>query len=156
MNVFVFGDSEEKIGRAIKGHRDKLVIATKSSPSTPELMVECIDQSLKRLQIDSIDLYQFHAIKDDESLKKATDLIPVLEKAMKQGKIHHIGATVHGVDFIDSVLEIEVFETVMIALNFIVCEAEITLPNAINRDIGVIAMKPLAGGHIEDAHLAFK
>jgi len=151
-----YNDSEEKIGRAIKGHRDKLVIATKSPPSTSERLAECIDQSLKRLQIDSIDLYQFHLIKDDETLKKAIDLMPVLEKARDQGKIHHIGASVHGVDFINNVIEIEAFETVMIALNFIVCEAEIALPNAYNCDVGVIAMKPLAGGYIEDADLAFK
>ena len=151
-----YDDSEEKIGRAIKGLRDKLVIATKSPPSNPKRMLECIDQSLKRLQIDSIDLYQFHLIKDNETLKRATDLIPVLEKARDQGKIDHIGASVHGVDFINNVIEIDVFETVMIALNFIVCEAEIALPNAHSRDVGVIAMKPLAGGHIEDAYLAFK
>ena len=151
-----YGDSEEKIGKAIRGIRDKLIIATKSPPSTPEKMVECIDQSLKHLQIDSIDLYQFHLIKDDETLKRANDLLPILEKARDQGKIRHIGASVHGVDFINDVLEIDIFETVMIALNFIVCEAEKTLPNAYRRDVGVIAMKPLAGGHIEDAHLAFK
>ena len=152
-----YHDSEEKIGRAIKGRRENLVIATKSPASTPERMSECIDQSLRRLKVDWIDLYQFHLIKDDEGLKKATDLIPTLERARDQGKIHHIGATVHGVDYINKVLTVEAFETVMIALNFIVCEAaETALPDAHSRDVGVIAMKPLAGGHIEDAYLAFK
>ena len=44
----------------------------------------------------------------------------------------------------------------MIALNFIVCEAKNTLPNAHKHDVGVIAMKPMAGGYIEDPYLAFK
>ncbi len=152
-----YDNSEEKIGKAIRGYRDRLVIATKSVPSTAERMIECIDQSLRRLQIETIDLYQFHLIKDEQSLNKSLDLIPVLEKARDQGKIRHIGATVHGVDWITDVIEADVFETVMVALNFIVREAaDIALPNAIKRDIGVIAMKPMAGGCINDPRLAFK
>jgi aryl-alcohol dehydrogenase-like predicted oxidoreductase len=123
-----YSDSEEKIGKAIKGCRDKLIIATKSQPKTVELMAECIDQSLGRLQMDCIDLYQFHCIKDEDTLKKSIELMPVLEKAKQQGKIKHIGATVHGVDWINRVVETDIFETVMIALNFIVCEAAEVCP----------------------------
>ena len=152
-----YGDSEEKIGKAIKGLREKLVIATKSPPSTPQKMSACIDKSLRQLQIDTIDLYQFHLIKDQQALQKSLDLLPTLEKARDRGKIRHIGATVHGVDFVNNVVEADVFETVMVALNFITCEvAESAIPNALQHDLGVIAMKPLAGGHIEDAYLAFK
>ncbi len=81
-----YGDSEEKIGRAIKGHRENLVIATKAPPSTPEKMSECIDKSLQRLQIDTVDLYQFHLIKDEQTLNKALDLLPVLEKPKTRGR----------------------------------------------------------------------
>ena len=152
-----YGDSEEKIGKAIRGQRENLIIASKAPPSTREKMSECIDKSLQRLQIETIDLYQFHLIKDEQSLNKALELLPVLEKAKDQGKIRHIGASVHGVDYINKVIEADVFETLMIALNFIVREAsELALPNAIERDVGVIAMKPMAGGHIENPYLAFK
>ena len=151
-----YGDSEEKIGRAIKGYRENLIIATKAPPSTPEKMNEAIDKSLRRLQIETIDLYQFHLIKDEQTLKQALDLLPILEKARDQGKIQHLGASVHGVDFIHKVIETDVFETVMIALNFIVCEAKNALANAHKHDVGVICMKPMAGGHIEDPYLAFK
>ena len=152
-----YKDSEEKIGKAIGGRQEELIIATKSSPSSKERLCECIDQSLRRLQIETIDLYQFHCIKGEDTLKKALDLIPVLEKAKDQGKILHIGATVHGVDIVNEVLNTNAFETVMIALNFIVREAEGTvLPRAREQDIGIIAMKPMAGGRIEDANLAFK
>jgi predicted aldo/keto reductase-like oxidoreductase len=150
-----YGDSEEKIGRAIKGlNRDKLIIATKSPPKDEKHLKHCIDQSLKRLQIDTIDLYQFHCINNDDALKKSLELLPVLESAREQGKIRHIGATVHGVEFINKVLDADAFETIMIALNFIVSEAaDAALPNARKKDVGVIAMKPMAGGHIEDANL---
>ncbi len=153
-----YGDSEEKIGKALKKlDRDKLVIATKSPPKDVQHLEKCIDQSLKRLQIDAIDLYQFHCINNDEVLKRAIDLLPVLEKAKAKGKIRHIGATVHGVEFINKVLDMDAFETIMIALNFIVTEAaDAALPNARKKDIGVIAMKPMAGGHIDNANLAFK
>jgi uncharacterized protein len=153
-----YGDSEEKIGRTINGiNRENLVIATKSPPRDEKHLKQCIDQSLKRLQIETIDLYQFHCINNDDALKKSLELVPVLEKARKQGKIRHIGATVHGVEFINKVLKADVFETIMIALNFIVSEAaDAALPNARKKDVGVIAMKPMAGGTIEDANLAFK
>ena len=152
-----YKDSEEKIGEAIKGCRDNLILATKSPPSDPKRLSECIEQSLKRLKVETIDLYQFHCIKDENSFKKSLDLLPVLEKAREQGKILHIGATVHGVDLINEVLKADVFETIMIALNFVVNEAaEVALPNARKKDVGIIAMKPMAGGHIEDANLAFK
>ncbi len=152
-----YGDSEEKIGKAIRGQRENLIIASKAPPSTREKMSECIDKSLQRLQIETIDLYQFHLIKDEQSLNKALELLPVLEKAKDQGKIRHIGASVHGVDYVNKVIEADIFETLMIALNFIVREAsELALPNAIERDVGVIAMKPMAGGHIENPYLAFK
>ena len=128
-----------------------------SPPSDPKRLSECIDQSLKRLQVETIDLYQFHCIKDKNTFKKSLDLIPILEKAREKGKIQHISATVHGVDLINEVLRADVFETMMIALNFIVQEAaEVALPNARKQDVGIIAMKPMAGGHIEDANLAFK
>lgn len=153
-----YGDSEEKIGKALKKlDRDEIVIATKSPPKDVQHLEKCIDQSLKRLQIDAIDLYQFHCINNDDVLKRAIDLLPVLEKAKEKGKIRHIGATVHGVEFINKVLEMDAFETIMIALNFIVREAaDAALPNARKKDIGVIAMKPMAGGHIDNANLAFK
>ena len=151
-----YRDSEEKIGRAIKGCRENLIIATKAPPTTPEKMSECIDKSLKRLRLETIDLYQFHLIKNDETLKKALDLLPVLEKARNQGKIKHVGISVHGVDFINNVINTDAFETVMIALNFIVREAAEIIPNAHKHDVGVICMKPMAGGHIEDPYLAFK
>ncbi len=151
-----YRDSEEKIGRAIKGYRENLIIATKSHPSSAEGMSERIDQSLRRLQIEIIDLYQFHLIKDEQTLKQSLELFPILEKARDQGKIRHIGASVHGVDWINNVIETDAFETVMIALNFIVCEAATALGNARKHDVGVIAMKPMAGGHIEDPYLAFK
>jgi predicted aldo/keto reductase-like oxidoreductase len=153
-----YGDSEEKIGKALKKtNRDKLVIATKSPPKDVQHLEKCIDQSLKRLQIETIDLYQFHCINNEDVLKRALDLLPVLEKARDKGKIRHIGATVHGVEFINKVLSMDAFETIMIALNFIVREAaDVALPAARQKDMGIIAMKPMAGGHIENANLAFK
>jgi len=152
-----YGDSEEKIGRAIKGRRDGLVIATKSAPTTAQGMAENIDQSLRRLQLDTIDLYQFHLVRDEDTLRKSLDLMTVMEKARKQGKIRHVGVSVHGMDWIKRILETDAFETIMITLNFIVREpAEIALPRARQRDTGIIAMKLMAGGHIEDAYLAFK
>ncbi|AQQ69793.1 General stress protein 69 [Limihaloglobus sulfuriphilus] len=152
-----YGDSEEKIGKAIKGRRDGLVIASKAPPTDARFMAESIDKSLKRMQIETIDLYQFHCIKDRQGLQKCIELMPVMEKAKSQGKIRHIGITIHGVDIIKPIVETGLFETAMIALNFIVREPlESAVPAAVKHDVGIIAMKPMAGGHIADASLAFK
>ncbi|MBN1868411.1 aldo/keto reductase [Candidatus Sumerlaeota bacterium] len=154
-----YQDSEDKIGRAIQaGHRrDQVVIATKAPPRDGPTLERDLDKSLERLRTDYVDLYQFHNIRNAATLEKSLGMMDVLLKAKEQGKVRHIGATVHGVDWINQVIETGVFETVMIALNFIVSEAaEAVLPAARRCDVGVIAMKPMAGGHLTDARLAFK
>jgi predicted aldo/keto reductase-like oxidoreductase len=155
--ALVYSDSEEKIGRALKGKRDKVVLATKVPPRSREFVAESLEGSLKKLKTDYIDLYQLHNVENKELLETSKDVIDILQKAREQGKIRHIGVTIHGVDWANEVIRTGLFETVMIAMNFIVNEAEQNvLPTAREFDVGVIAMKPLAGGHITNAALAMK
>ena len=155
--ALVYGDSEEKIGQALKGRRDKVILATKVPPRSREFVAESLESSLKKLKTDYIDLYQLHNVENKELLEASKDVIDILHKARKQGKVRHIGVSIHGVDWANEVIRTGLFETVMIAMNFIVNEAERNvLPTARELDVGVIAMKPLAGGHISDAALAMK
>ena len=61
--------SEERIGKAIRGRRDEVVIATKSGARTREGLEKHLKLSLERLGTDYIDLFQFHGISDSKSLE---------------------------------------------------------------------------------------
>ena len=152
--------SEERIGKAISGRREGLTIATKSHAQTHKELENDIELSLKRLGIESIDLYQFHDIRDSEALRNVLEpggLITVVEKAKKAGAVKHIGASSHSLETAKEIIKSDRFETIMFPFNFITCEpAEELIPLAREHDVGFIAMKPLAGGMLDNATIAFK
>jgi hypothetical protein len=152
--------SEKRVGKAIAGKRKELVIATKTHARTPEEVEKELDLSLKLLGIDTIDLYQFHQIgtfKDLEVVFDPKGPLMAMEKAKKAGKIRHIGASSHSMDVAKEAVKSGRFETIMFPFNFIVREAELELiPLAREHDVGFIAMKPLAGGMLNNAEIAFK
>lgn len=152
--------SEERIGRAIKGRREDVIIATKSGSRKREDLEEHLKLSLERLGVDYIDLYQFHGISDFKSLENVLDPegpMAAVEEARKAGVIRHIGITCHQIDVAKEAVKSDRFETVMFPFNFITCEpAEQLLPLCREHDVGFIAMKPLAGGALDNVTIAFK
>jgi len=153
--------SEERIGKAVKGRRKDVFIATKSFPGTPEIIEKNLELSLKRLDTDYIDLYQFHGINDTKTMDRILDpesgLYNVFEKAKKEGKIRHIGVTSHQMDTAKALVRTGRFETLMFPFNFITSEpADELLPLCRQNDVGFIVMKPLAGGMLDNARIAFK
>lgn len=153
--------SEERIGKAVKGRRKDVFIATKTFPGTPEIINNNLDLSLKRLGTDYIDLYQFHGVNDMKTvegiLEPETGLMKVFEAAKKAGKIRHIGVTSHQMDTARSLVKTGRFETLMFPFNFITNEpAKQLLPLCRENGVGFIVMKPLAGGMLDDATIAFK
>jgi predicted aldo/keto reductase-like oxidoreductase len=156
-----YSTSEERIGKAVKGHRHDVYIATKTFPGTPEIIEQNLDLSLKRLDTDYIDLYQFHGVNDPAVTQKILDpengLYKVFEKAKKAGKIRHIGITSHQIDAAKAQVKTGRFETMMFPFNFITSEpAKDLLPLCRKHDVGFIVMKPLAGGMLDNATIAFK
>lgn len=151
--------SEEYIGNALKGRRDKWYIATKSMARTKEAMLKDIDISLKNLQTDYIDLYQIHNIKEMDSYDLVTGENGALEaliKAKNAGKIGHIGVTFHSLDVLKHAIESSLFETVMYPYNIIETQAQDAFKRAGELGIGVIAMKPMAGGALNNGTLAMR
>ena len=120
--------SEERIGKAVKGHRNNIFIATKTFPGSPEMIKENLELSLKRLATDYIDLYQFHGISDMQTLGRIIDqespLYREFEEAKKSGKIRHIGITCHQIDVAIAAVKTGKFETLMFPFNVITSEAE--------------------------------
>ena len=155
-----YSTSEERIGKAIKGRRDQVILATKSTSRDHEGIAKHIELSLERLGVDTIDLFQFHQIFDQENLDKvlAPDgLMSVAEKFKKQGKIRHIGITSHSLDTAIEAVKTDRFATVQFPFNFITNEpADELLGLCKKHDVGFIVMKPLGGGMLLNAGICFK
>ena len=119
-----------------------------------------VRQSLKQLRVETIDLYQFHNVSDLNTLDIILDRggpMAALEEAKRVGQVKHIGITSHQIDVAKEAVKSDRFETIMFPFNFIACEAaDELLPLARQHDVGFIAMKPLAGGMLDNVSIAFK
>ncbi len=152
--------SEERIGKAIAGRQEKPILATKSGARTREGVESHLKLSLERLGVETIDLYQFHGINDSRSLEMVLDPkgpMGVVEEAKKAGRVKHIGITSHSMDVAKEAVRTDQFESLMFPFNFITCEpADELLPLCRKHDVGFIAMKPLAGGMLNNITISFK
>jgi predicted aldo/keto reductase-like oxidoreductase len=152
--------SEERIGKAIAGRREQVFLATKTMGRTRADLEKHLQLSLKRLNVDYIDLYQIPQVAD----LKAIDMIlspggalDVLKEAQSSGVIKHIGVTSHQIDTARALIKTDCFETIQFPFNFVTSEAaDELIPLAREHDVGFIAMKPLAGGMLENATIALK
>lgn len=150
--------SEEYLGEAMEGLRDKFIIATKSMARTKEAMAADIEVSLKNLRTDYIDVYQVHNPTVDQ-LKQVIapgGALEALMEAKAAGKIGHIGLTGHSLEIFDMALEQEWVEVFMFPYNIVETQAEDHIRRCAEKNIGFVVMKPLAGGAIEDATLAMR
>nr|WP_295732778.1 aldo/keto reductase [uncultured Intestinibacter sp.] len=150
--------SEEYLGNALKGRREKFYIATKSMSRDYESMKRDIEISLKNLQTDYIDLYQMHNVKPAEydTLFSEDKAYRALLEAKEQGKIKHIGITSHGLETVEKAVESDKFETIQFPYNIVENQADEVFKRAYEKGVGTIVMKPLAGGAIDDGTLAMK
>jgi len=155
-----YGPSEERIGKAIAGRREGLVLATKTQARDAATCREHLELSLKRLGVDYIDLYQFHNISTEEQFQQVIGpggAMDVVREAQAAGRIGHIGVTSHAMDAALMMVASGMFETIMFPFNFITREPmEKLIPLCRANDVGFIVMKPMGGGMLEDANLAFK
>lgn len=150
--------SEAYLGYALEGIRDHFVLATKSMGRTKEAMAEDIDISLKNLRTDYIDLYQIHnpSVADFEKVMAPGGALEALQEAKEAGKIGHIGVTLHAVELFQKAVELDWVETIMFPYNIVETQGEDLIALCAQKNIGFIAMKPLAGGAIENATLALR
>lgn len=154
-----YGDSESLIGKAIKKHPDHFIIATKSPAKTEEDMKNDIHKSLEALAVDQIDLYQCHFVKSLEQYEQIiseSGALKALQEAKAKGLIKHIGITAHTKEVLEHALLNDVWETIQFPYNFVETQATDLFKTAYENNVGIIVMKPLAGGAIENAKLAMK
>ena len=155
-----YTDSEVKLGKAFSeaGLRDKLFIATKTAATTPEGFWSDLETSLKNLQTDYIDLYQFHMVSQCYRPGDGTGMYECMLKAKEEGKIRHIGVTAHKLMVAKECIESDLYETMQFPLSYLSSEKEIELVKMCkDHNMGYIAMKGMAGGLINrsDAAMAF-
>jgi uncharacterized protein len=156
----MYRDSEEKIGRAFESNRDKVVIATKTLSRDANGAINHLENSLRMLKTDCIDLYQLHQLayeKDFNAVMASGGALKALLKAREQGKIRYIGVSSHSLSMAVRLVETGLFHTIQFPFNFIEEAAKEELhPAAIQKRMGILAMKPFAGGVIDNAEIAFK
>lgn len=146
-----YGDSEEKMG-VLSKRRSEVILASKSMVTSAEEMKRDIEISLKNLQTDYIDLYLIHNLRFPEKYEEALapgGALEALRQAQSQGMIGHTGFSCHR--FLETMKEginSGEFEVIMVSYNILNDELvdEEVLPLAHEKGMGVIAMKPLAGG----------
>ncbi len=151
--------SEQFLGEALEGGlREKFVVATKSMARTKEAMARDIDISLKNLRTDYIDLYQIHnpSLAELEQVLAPGGALEALMEAKAAGKIRHLGLTAHMAAVFERALELDWVETVMFPYNIVETQDEELMAKCREKNVGFICMKPMAGGALEDAHLALR
>ena len=150
--------SEQFLGEALEGIRDKFVLATKSMSRTKEAMAADIESSLGNLRTDHIELYQVHNpnMEQLEQVIAEGGALEALLEAKAAGKIGHIGLTAHSLEVFEKALTLDWVETIMFPYNIVETQGEALIAACAEKNIGFIDMKPLAGGAIEDATLAMR
>jgi predicted aldo/keto reductase-like oxidoreductase len=149
-----YGDSEEKIGRALNRRRKEFYLSTKVDERDGSGVMKKLERCLQRLKTEWIDLVLFHDVRGAEYEKIfERGGLEVLEKAKEQGKVAQIGISIHqSVSMMKKAIDSGVFSALMVAYSAI-DEDRLTadlIPSAHKKDVGVIAMKPLAGGKLAE------
>jgi predicted aldo/keto reductase-like oxidoreductase len=145
-----YGDSEEKIGTALGQRREKFYLSTKIDERDGPGVQKKLERCLRRLKTDWIDLVLFHDVRGDEYDRLfERGGLETLEAAKRDGKIREIGISIHhSLPMMRRAVESGVFSVLMVAYSAFDedrLEADL-IPRAHKRGVGVVAMKPLAGG----------
>ncbi|MCL2503512.1 MAG: aldo/keto reductase [Coriobacteriia bacterium] len=156
-----YGDSEEKIGLAIKDTpRADLVLASKSMARDKKTLAEHIDLSLMRLGVDYLDLYQLHNVSTPQGREAAFaegGAYEALTEAVAAGKVRFLGFSSHNIPLAMRIMQEIDFSTVQLPFNYVDdSAANEAIPLAEELDMGFIAMKPFGGGLLSDAGLSIK
>jgi predicted aldo/keto reductase-like oxidoreductase len=151
-----YTDSEEKIGYALSGVRDKICIATKTMSLNAREFWEQLHTSLKMLKTDSIDIYQFHNPAFCPKPGDGSGLYEAMLEAKAQGKIRHIGLTNHRLSVAAESAESGLYETLQYPFSYLATDRDISLVQLCRqKNLGFIAMKALSGGLITNSAAAY-
>lgn len=151
-----YTDSEEKLGEAFNGMREKVCIATKTAAQNAEDFWKDLEVSLHNLRTDYIDIYQFHNPSFCPKPGDGTGLYEAMLEAKAQGKIRHIGITNHRLAVANEAIDSGLYETLQFPFCYLATEKDLELVKKCKEaDMGFIAMKALSGGLINNSAAAY-
>jgi aryl-alcohol dehydrogenase-like predicted oxidoreductase len=146
-----YGNAQERLGPALAPYRNKCFLACKTEGRMKDDSRAQLEESLRLLKTDHLDLYQFHA------LTKMTDLDKVLgpggametmEAAKKEGKIRYIGFSVHSAETALAAMDRYNFDTVLFPVNWVLFSQANFGPQILKRaqekKMGILALKGMA------------
>jgi predicted aldo/keto reductase-like oxidoreductase len=155
-----YGDSEKKIGAALRALKAQVFLASKSPTRDREGLLKDFEKSASDLGVTTIDLYQAHCVNTMEDfgrLMGAGGGYEALRSLRSEGRIRHIGITSHSCEILKAAVASGKFETVQVLYSFIEDgAAEEVIPMARGAGLGILAMKPFGGGCIEAYDIALR
>ena len=152
----VYSDSEEKLGAAFEYTRERIVISTKTAAQDAAGMRRDLEESLRRLKTDYIDIYQFHNPAFCPKPGDGSGLYEEALKAKEEGKIRHIGITNHRLAVAKEAIESGLYETLQFPFSYLASDKDLEVVRQCGEaGMGFIAMKGLAGGLIHNSACAY-
>jgi predicted aldo/keto reductase-like oxidoreductase len=155
---YMGGKNEEIVAKALKGNRDKVYVATKISPASTskENIFKDVETSLKALETDYVDVIQLHNLTGREDRIFNPEIREALVRLKEQGKVRFFGVTTHKneAEVLHALADDKdrFFDTALVKYNFKSdAQTKQAIARAAQANIGIIAMKTLAGGYATDA-----
>jgi len=147
-----YTDSEEKLGEAFEGIRQNVIISTKSGGGDKKTVAAHIEESLRRMRTDYIDLFQFHNPAQLPDPEDPDGPFAAALEAKQKGYIRHIGITNHRPWIAKEAIQSGHFETLQFPFCYLASPTDLELVEACKAaDMGFIAMKGLSGGMLNNA-----
>ncbi|MBQ8439618.1 MAG: aldo/keto reductase [Clostridia bacterium] len=152
----IYTDSEEKIGRALCDVRKNIIISTKTMSTSVDGFWKDLDTSLRLLQTDYVDIYQFHNPAFCPKPGDGTGLYEAMLEAREKGLIRYIGFTNHRLALAEEAVRSGLYDTLQFPFSYLASEKEVELVRLCEeKDVGFICMKALAGGLITRSDVAY-
>ncbi len=153
-------DSEKIIGEVMKTRRHETYLASKSYLRSSKRCEQQIIESLTNFGTKKIDLYQIHHVQYEYELEQVLGkggAMEAIRSYQRQGLIDHVGITSHHPRILAQALETDAFDVVQFPFSVVERDHYKELePIARRRDIGIIAMKVLSGGNLQNVSTAIK
>ena len=152
----MYTDSEEKLGEALEGIRQEVVISTKSAATDKKTALAHIENSLRALRTDYIDIFQFHNPAKLPDIHDPDGAFAAALEMKEKGYIRHIGITNHRPAVAREAIESGNFETLQFPFCYLASDLDMALVrDCAAADMGFIAMKGLSGGMLNNAEACY-
>ncbi|MCL2363414.1 MAG: aldo/keto reductase [Defluviitaleaceae bacterium] len=148
--------SEERIGLALADVRHNIVLCTKSGAGTPAELMAQLDNSLRMLRTDYIDVFQFHNSANPPVPGGADGLYDALDAARKAGKVRFIGISAHKRANAEMAVASGFYDVLQFPFSYLSTPEELAVADLCRvHDVGILGMKALCGGILTNARAAF-